>query len=80
EEAATKDLREDGPTIAEWVAAGYKARNYPPTGWASRSTAEEIEAAIAAEEAAAIEAAKQSGAAPKETATAPAGGVEKREG
>lgn len=45
---------------------------------ALEKAAEDDAAAKAAEEAAAIEAAKQSGTAPKETATAPAGGVEKR--
>lgn len=39
-------LREDGPTITEWLAAGYQADNYPPEGYASRSTLEEIEAAL----------------------------------
>lgn len=43
------DLRQDGPTVADFVAAGYKASNYPPHGYASRSTAEEIAAAVAAE-------------------------------
>ncbi|MGZ5987405.1 MAG: hypothetical protein ACXWLZ_00010 [Rhizomicrobium sp.] len=38
-----------GPTIAEWVAAGYKASAYPPSGYASKSTPEEIAAAVAAE-------------------------------
>jgi hypothetical protein len=42
-------LRTDGPTVAEYVEAGYQAGNYPPTGYASRSTAEEIDAAIAAQ-------------------------------
>lgn len=42
-------LRQDGPTVGEFVAAGYKAANYPPTGYASRSTPEEIAAAVAAE-------------------------------
>jgi hypothetical protein len=42
-------LRTDGPTVAEYVEAGYQASNYPPVGYASRSTAEEIEAAIAAQ-------------------------------
>jgi hypothetical protein len=42
-------LRDDGPTVAEYVAAGYLASNYPPTGYSPRSTPEEIEAAIAAE-------------------------------
>lgn len=43
-------LRDDGPTVAEYVEAGYQAANYPPAGYASRSTPEEIEAAIAAQE------------------------------
>lgn len=29
-------LREDGPTLAEFVAAGYSAENYPPEGYAPR--------------------------------------------
>lgn len=41
--------RTDGPTIGEWVAAGYSASVYPPSGYASKSTPEEIAAAIAAE-------------------------------
>ena len=44
------ELRQDGPTIAEYVAAGYHAASYPPAGYASRSTEEEIAAAIAAQE------------------------------
>jgi hypothetical protein len=46
--AEEERLKEDGPTIAEWVAAGYPPENYPPTGYASRSTPEEIAAAIEA--------------------------------
>ena len=42
-------LKLDGPTIAEFVAAGYPAVNYPPEGYASRSSQEEIDAAIEAE-------------------------------
>ncbi|MBP0438427.1 hypothetical protein [Tianweitania sediminis] len=42
-------LRQDGPTIAEYLSAGYKAENYPPAGYAARSTPEEIAAAQAAE-------------------------------
>ncbi|MEE1920181.1 HeH/LEM domain-containing protein [Pseudomonas asiatica] len=38
--------RDDGPTVAEWVEAGYLAANYPPDGYASRSSQEEIDAAI----------------------------------
>ncbi|QJI40477.1 hypothetical protein HKK52_05945 [Pseudomonas sp. ADAK2] len=45
-------LREDGPTVAEFVAAGYKASNYPPEGYASRSTAEEVAEAMKIEQAA----------------------------
>jgi hypothetical protein len=41
-------LKEDGPTVAEYVSAGYKAVDYPPKGYASKSTQEEIDAAIAA--------------------------------
>lgn len=32
-------LRQDGPTLEEFVAAGYKAENYPPTGYAAKSSA-----------------------------------------
>lgn len=51
-------LRDDGPTIQEYVAAGYKAKGYPPAGYASKSTDEEVEAAIKAEEAAEASAAQ----------------------
>jgi hypothetical protein len=34
--AETVILRTDGPTLAEYVAAGYLAENYPPHGYASR--------------------------------------------
>lgn len=43
------DLKLDGPTIAEFVDAGYLAINYPPDGYASRSSQEEIDAAIEAQ-------------------------------
>ena len=43
-------LREDGPTVVEFIAAGYKASNYPPEGYASRSTAEEIAEALKGEQ------------------------------
>jgi hypothetical protein len=39
----------EGPTVKEYVASGYKATTYPPPGYASRSTPEEIAAAIAEE-------------------------------
>lgn len=44
-------LREDGPTVAEYVEAGYKASAYPPEGYASRSTQEQIGAAVAVQSA-----------------------------
>ncbi|KQS86945.1 hypothetical protein [Rhizobium sp. Leaf383] len=44
-------LRSDGPTISEYVSAGYSPVNYPPSGYASRSTPEEISAAIASADA-----------------------------
>jgi len=47
------ELRSDGPTIAEFVGAGYLAKNYPPKGYASRSTKKEIAAAIAEQDLAA---------------------------
>lgn len=56
------ELRTDGPTVAEYVAAGYRADNYPPQGYASRSTDEEIQAAIDAQEAEANAAAAQAAA------------------
>lgn len=40
------ELRSDGPTVHEYVAAGYKASAYPPNGYASKSSEEEIEAAV----------------------------------
>lgn len=52
EEASIKgeetQLKQDGPTIAEWIKAGYKANEYPPKGYASKSSKEEIDAAIKA--------------------------------
>ncbi|RUU47415.1 hypothetical protein EOD08_06785 [Mesorhizobium sp. M6A.T.Ca.TU.002.02.2.1] len=43
-------LRDDGPTVAEYVAAGYFASNYPPEGYSSRSSSAEIAEAVKAEE------------------------------
>lgn len=43
-------LRQDGPTITQYVEAGYPAIGYPPEGYASRSTSEEIAAAIKVED------------------------------
>ncbi len=40
----------DGLTISEFVEAGYDPKNYPPAGYASRSTTDEIAAAIAKQE------------------------------
>lgn len=50
--APVTPIRKDGPTVAEYVAAGYLASGYPPKGYASRSTEDEIAAAIAAHAAA----------------------------
>ena len=35
------DLKDDGPTLAEYVAAGYKPSNYPPDGYKSKPFEEE---------------------------------------
>lgn len=43
------ELKQDGPTVEQWVEASYQAADYPPTGYASKSTPEEIAAAIAAQ-------------------------------
>lgn len=45
----SEDLRTDGPTVEEYVAAGYPASAYPPSGYASRSSAEDVAHAIAAQ-------------------------------
>jgi hypothetical protein len=63
-EPTTIALRPDGPTVAEWVAAGYLAKNYPPSGYASKSTPEEIAAAVKADEVKAAESAAQKQPAP----------------
>lgn len=42
-------LKLDGPTIAEFVEAGYPAINYPPEGYASRSSQDEIDLAVQAQ-------------------------------
>jgi hypothetical protein len=42
DETTPEGLRTDGPTLAEYVAAGYPAETYPPTGYAPR--AEPVEA------------------------------------
>ena len=39
-----------GPTIGEWVAKGMKASLYQPAGYEPRSSTDEINAAIAAEQ------------------------------
>lgn len=54
-EADAKALASKGPTVAEYVAAGYPAETYPPSGYESRSTPEEIAAAIEAQKQAAAE-------------------------
>lgn len=46
---APSTVRTDGPTVQEFVDAGFQAINYPPSGYAQRSTQEEIDEAIAAQ-------------------------------
>lgn len=41
--------RVDGPTISEYVAAGFDPATYPPKGFSSRSSQEEIDAAVLAQ-------------------------------
>jgi hypothetical protein len=36
----TEGLRLDGPTLEEYVKAGYKAENYPPKGYAAKPSSE----------------------------------------
>ena len=43
-----KELKQDGPTVAEYVEHGYDPKGYPPKGYASKSSEKEIKAAIAA--------------------------------
>ena len=38
---------DSGPTVEQWVEAGYKAADYPPAGYNSKSSKAEIDAAIA---------------------------------
>lgn len=45
--AIDNTLKTDGPTVEEYVKAGYKASEYPPKGYASKSSKEEISAAVA---------------------------------
>ncbi|WP_439392331.1 hypothetical protein ACRQ5Q_22305 [Bradyrhizobium sp. PMVTL-01] len=76
--AAEDDKVPLGPTIEEFVAAGYRAENYPPVGYAARSTPDEVQKAIEAQRAAEAEKAKAveaekleaEQAAPKEPQTA----------
>lgn len=42
-EALPAPLRTDGPTLAEWVAAGYLAEHYPPEGYAAKADAPAVE-------------------------------------
>jgi hypothetical protein len=45
-----------GPTVAEWVVAGYPPSRYPPEGYNSKSTKEEIDTLVALEQAGASKA------------------------
>jgi hypothetical protein len=52
----------NSPTVAEYVAAGYNPVNYPPAGCVSKSSPEEISAAILAYNKAAADAEAKSNA------------------
>jgi hypothetical protein len=52
ENELTNNISDEGPTIKEYVEAGFKASEYPPKGYAAKSTPEEIEEYVAAETAA----------------------------
>lgn len=43
------ELKTNGPTVEEYVKAGYKASGYPPKGYTSKSSKEEVSAAVALE-------------------------------
>lgn len=43
------ELKDDGPTVEEWVTAGYRASKYPPSGYKSKSSPAEIKAAVDAQ-------------------------------
>lgn len=50
EAARMKDkLKTGGPTIEQWVADGFKAKDYPPKGYASNSDAKKIKQHVDAE-------------------------------
>lgn len=63
--SGTPELRTDGPTKEEYVAAGYKAENYPPSGYAPRTASQPpVATAAPASEAAAPSPTKQEDAQP----------------
>lgn len=43
--AAAKPLRTDGPTLGEWIDAGYTADTYPPVGYAVATVSSKLKAA-----------------------------------
>lgn len=48
-QTGTASLKSDGPTVEAYVKSGYLAKNYPPDGYASRSSDAEILAAVEAQ-------------------------------
>lgn len=74
--AKGEELRQDGPTVAEYVAAGYFAEKYPPAGYASKSTQAEIDAAIAAQKSASGSGAKSEAPGANKAEGAPANKAE----
>ena len=47
-ESTAKTESNKGPTVEEYVKAGYDPKNYPPPGFTNKSTADEIAKAVAA--------------------------------
>ena len=70
---------ESGPTVAEWVLAGYSPSKYPPSPYVSKSTEEEIASLVALETAGAskeeVEAAARAQMSPQGVAVAGDGEV-----
>lgn len=61
----TDGLKDSGPTVAEYVQAGYDPANYPPEGYLAISTEDEVAAAVEAFKVAAAKVAAEKAAADK---------------
>lgn len=73
------ELRSDGPTFQEFVTAGYMAEAYPPSGYASKHTPEELETLVKAHNAM-LESQKNSKLTPEEELALVAAEAEKLKG